>query len=173
MCSYFFFQAEDGIRDIGVTGVQTCALPIWPDGAGGRRPRPRDGAAAAAGPRSAGGAPCGGTRGRGGRRRRPAQRVAAPGRGGRRRRPAGPDRALGVLSRVSPRLPGTAGYMQIDKNQILELLRNQGDDAKAQQADQELPGTVDTDEHAGILEKLGLSPMDLISKLGGGGGRSE
>src|SRR3712207_8631039 len=25
---YFFFQAEDGIRDIGVTGVQTCALPI-------------------------------------------------------------------------------------------------------------------------------------------------
>src|SRR3712207_9554563 len=25
----FIFQAEDGIRDIGVTGVQTCALPIW------------------------------------------------------------------------------------------------------------------------------------------------
>src|SRR3712207_8014289 len=27
---FFFFQAEDGIRDIGVTGVQTCALPISP-----------------------------------------------------------------------------------------------------------------------------------------------
>src|SRR3712207_9597256 len=27
--SVFFFQAEDGIRDIGVTGVQTCALPIF------------------------------------------------------------------------------------------------------------------------------------------------
>src|SRR5689334_10955017 len=26
----FFFQAEDGIRDGTVTGVQTCALPIWP-----------------------------------------------------------------------------------------------------------------------------------------------
>src|SRR3712207_8762814 len=26
---YFFFQAEDGIRVIGVTGVQTCALPIF------------------------------------------------------------------------------------------------------------------------------------------------
>src|SRR5690606_39666616 len=26
--SYFFFQAEDGIRDFHVTGVQTCALPI-------------------------------------------------------------------------------------------------------------------------------------------------
>src|SRR5256885_11359539 len=28
MCSFFFFQAEDGIRDYKVTGVQTCALPI-------------------------------------------------------------------------------------------------------------------------------------------------
>src|SRR5947209_4752623 len=28
ICFFFFFQAEDGIRDIGVTGVQTCALPI-------------------------------------------------------------------------------------------------------------------------------------------------
>src|SRR5206468_4572201 len=27
----FFFQAEDGIRDLIVTGVQTCALPIWPE----------------------------------------------------------------------------------------------------------------------------------------------
>src|SRR5216684_5908634 len=27
---YFFFQAEDGIRDVAVTGVQTCALPISP-----------------------------------------------------------------------------------------------------------------------------------------------
>src|SRR6266496_4081814 len=26
---FFFFQAEDGIRDLYVTGVQTCALPIW------------------------------------------------------------------------------------------------------------------------------------------------
>src|SRR2546430_14911297 len=26
---FFFFQAEDGIRDFTVTGVQTCALPIW------------------------------------------------------------------------------------------------------------------------------------------------
>src|SRR2546430_3954808 len=27
---FFFFQAEDGIRDLTVTGVQTCALPISP-----------------------------------------------------------------------------------------------------------------------------------------------
>src|SRR5690606_39691414 len=30
---FFFFQAEDGIRDFHVTGVQTCALPIWPSSA--------------------------------------------------------------------------------------------------------------------------------------------
>src|SRR6266487_5916561 len=29
MCVFFFFQAEDGIRDGRVTGVQTCALPIF------------------------------------------------------------------------------------------------------------------------------------------------
>src|SRR5256884_1808487 len=28
LCIFFFFQAEDGIRDVAVTGVQTCALPI-------------------------------------------------------------------------------------------------------------------------------------------------
>ena len=27
--TFFFFQAEDGIRDTSVTGVQTCALPIF------------------------------------------------------------------------------------------------------------------------------------------------
>src|SRR2546430_6149527 len=29
MVFFFFFQAEDGIRDLTVTGVQTCALPIY------------------------------------------------------------------------------------------------------------------------------------------------
>src|SRR5262249_57163232 len=33
----FFFQAEDGIRDWSVTGVQTCALPIWTTLRPGRR----------------------------------------------------------------------------------------------------------------------------------------
>ncbi len=59
--------------------------------------------------------------------------------------------------------------MQFDKSQILDLLKSQGDHDKAEQADQELPDKVDTDQHSGLLEKLGLNPMDLISKLGGGG----
>ena len=56
--------------------------------------------------------------------------------------------------------------MQIDKNQILELLRSQGQHDQAQQADGELPDQVDTDQHAGLLQKFGLNPAEL---LGGGG----
>src|SRR5687768_17980004 len=37
-CYFFFFQAEDGIRDVAVTGVQTCALPIWPSVRSSSRP---------------------------------------------------------------------------------------------------------------------------------------
>src|SRR5256885_15940225 len=47
MLGVFFFQAEDGIRDYKVTGVQTCALPISPGrrgpGRSGRRGRRRPG----------------------------------------------------------------------------------------------------------------------------------
>src|SRR2546429_6577316 len=35
---FFFFQAEDGIRDVAVTGVQTCALPILSRGPEWREP---------------------------------------------------------------------------------------------------------------------------------------
>jgi hypothetical protein len=59
--------------------------------------------------------------------------------------------------------------MQIDKAQILDLLRQQGDHDKAQQADQQLPDKVDTDKHADLLSRLGLSVPELLSKLGGGG----
>src|SRR3712207_9289205 len=42
MCC-FFFQAEDGIRDIGVTGVQTCALPISAIGVIANQPKSQAG----------------------------------------------------------------------------------------------------------------------------------
>ncbi|HEX2410318.1 MAG TPA: hypothetical protein VHJ39_04030 [Solirubrobacteraceae bacterium] len=60
--------------------------------------------------------------------------------------------------------------MQIPKEQILELLRSRGEQDKASQADGELPDQVDTDQHAGILQNLGIDPGDLISQLGGAGG---
>ena len=60
--------------------------------------------------------------------------------------------------------------MQIPKDQILDLIRSRGDDSQAQQAQSELPDQVDTDQHAGLLEKFGISPQELISKFTGGGG---
>src|ERR1022692_4499506 len=44
---FFFFQAEDGIRDYKVTGVQTCALPIWCEHVGKLCGIDREGAVAA------------------------------------------------------------------------------------------------------------------------------
>jgi hypothetical protein len=58
--------------------------------------------------------------------------------------------------------------MQIDKAQILEFLRSQGDNDKAAQAETELPDQVDTEQHAGLLSQLGINPADLLGKLPGG-----
>jgi hypothetical protein len=58
--------------------------------------------------------------------------------------------------------------MNIDKDTILNLLRGNGQDAQADRAQQELPDQVDTDQHAGLLEKFGINPADLIAKFTGG-----
>ncbi|WP_258803932.1 hypothetical protein [Pseudarthrobacter sp. NS4] len=58
--------------------------------------------------------------------------------------------------------------MQIDKSQILELLKSRGDHNKAAQAEGELPDQVDTDQHADLLSKFGINPADLLGKLPGG-----
>lgn len=59
--------------------------------------------------------------------------------------------------------------MNIDKSQILDLLRSRGDHDQAQQADRELPDQVDTDRDGGLLDKFGLDIGDLLKKFGGGG----
>jgi hypothetical protein len=57
--------------------------------------------------------------------------------------------------------------MQIDKQQIIELLKSRGNTDQATQADSELPDTVDTDQHAGLLDKFGINPQELLGGLGG------
>ena len=58
--------------------------------------------------------------------------------------------------------------MEIPKDKVLDLLREQGKDDQVDQAQQELPDQVDPEQHAGLLQKFGLNPQDLIGKLGGG-----
>ncbi len=60
--------------------------------------------------------------------------------------------------------------MQIDKNQIIELLKSRGDHGKAQEAGDQLPDQVDTDQHSDLLQRFGINPQELLGKLGGGGG---
>lgn len=59
--------------------------------------------------------------------------------------------------------------MNIDKAQILQLLRSQGKNDQADQAASELPAKVDTDntEHAGMLSKYGIDVSSLSGRLGG------
>jgi hypothetical protein len=59
--------------------------------------------------------------------------------------------------------------MNIDKDQILQLMRSQGKNDQAGQASSELPDKVDTDnaQHAGILSKYGIDPSSLGGQLGG------
>jgi len=58
--------------------------------------------------------------------------------------------------------------MEIPKDKILELLHQQGKSDQAGQAEKELPDQVDPERDSGLLEKFGLKPQDVLSKLGGG-----
>jgi hypothetical protein len=62
--------------------------------------------------------------------------------------------------------------MQIDKSQIIELLKSRGDHDKAAQAESDLPAKVDTEADSGLLDKLGIDPKDLMGGLPGGLGKS-
>ena len=59
--------------------------------------------------------------------------------------------------------------MQLDKDMILNFLREQGQHQQAQDAEQQLPDQVDTEQHASLLSKLGVDLPTLMSKVGGGG----
>ncbi len=58
--------------------------------------------------------------------------------------------------------------MEIPKDQILDLLKQQGKSDQAEQASQELPDQVDPERDSGLLSKFGVDPKDLLGKFGGG-----
>jgi hypothetical protein len=55
--------------------------------------------------------------------------------------------------------------MQFDKQEIIKLLREQGQHDKASKAEQQLPDQVDHEQHADLLQQVGLNPQELLSKL--------
>jgi hypothetical protein len=60
--------------------------------------------------------------------------------------------------------------VQIDKSTILDLLRERGQQDQANQAEQELPDQVDTDQDAGLLQRFGVDPQELLQRFTGGEG---
>ena len=62
--------------------------------------------------------------------------------------------------------------MEIPKDKILELIRERAGGDKADQAAGELPDQVDPEKHAGLLQKFGIDPQELLSGgLGGVAGK--
>jgi hypothetical protein len=61
--------------------------------------------------------------------------------------------------------------MQIDKSQIIDLLKSRGDHDQAAKAESELPDKVDPETDAGLLGRFGIDPQDLLGQLPGGLGK--
>ena len=59
--------------------------------------------------------------------------------------------------------------MNLDKQELLRLLRTQGDNDTADKAERELPDQIDTDRDGDALDALGLDRTQLMAKLAGGG----
>jgi hypothetical protein len=60
--------------------------------------------------------------------------------------------------------------MQLDKEMILDLLRERGQQDQAGQAEQQLPDQVDTDQDASLLRSFGVDPQELFQRFAGEGG---
>jgi hypothetical protein len=58
--------------------------------------------------------------------------------------------------------------MEIDKDTVIDFLRQQGNDDQAAQADQELPDQVDTERDAGLLDRFGVDTGALVERFTGG-----
>jgi hypothetical protein len=58
--------------------------------------------------------------------------------------------------------------VQIDKETVLNLIRERGGEGKAQEAQSELPDQVDTEQHRDLLERFGVKPEELLGGVTGG-----
>ena len=59
--------------------------------------------------------------------------------------------------------------MNLDKQELVRLLRTEGDNDTADKAESQLPDQIDTDRDGDALEALGLDRTQLMNKLAAGG----
>ena len=58
--------------------------------------------------------------------------------------------------------------MKLDKQELVKVLRTEGDNETADKVESDLPAEIDTDRDAGALEAVGLDRTQLMAKLAGG-----
>ena len=58
--------------------------------------------------------------------------------------------------------------MKLDKQELVKVLRTEGDNDTADKVESDLPAEIDTDRDAGALDALGLDRTQLMAKLAGG-----
>ena len=58
--------------------------------------------------------------------------------------------------------------MKLDKQELVRLLRTEGDNDTADKVESSLPDEIDTDQHGDQLEAVGLDRTELMNKLAGG-----
>jgi hypothetical protein len=56
--------------------------------------------------------------------------------------------------------------MELPKDKIIALLRERGENDKADRANDELPDQVDTDKHGDLLDKLDIDPGSVLGGIG-------
>ena len=59
--------------------------------------------------------------------------------------------------------------MKLDRQELVRMLRTQGDNDTADKVEAELPDDIDTDRDGDALERIGLERTQLMAKLAGGG----
>ena len=59
--------------------------------------------------------------------------------------------------------------MELDKQELVRMLRTQGDNDTADRAEASLPDRIDTDRDGDALDELGLDRTQLMAKLAAGG----
>ena len=59
--------------------------------------------------------------------------------------------------------------MELDKQELVRVLRTQGDNDTADKAEESLPDRIDTDRDGDALDAIGLDRTQLMAKLAGGG----
>jgi hypothetical protein len=59
--------------------------------------------------------------------------------------------------------------VKLDKQELVRMLRTEGDNDTADRVESQLPDEIDTDADGGALESVGLDRTELMNKLAGGG----